>query len=195
MKRGRKVIAGILLTLFFSLYTADKLIAQDKNNERPPFKERLFWGGSFSLQLGTLTDIEIAPVVGVWLLPRLAIAAGPNYRFYKFLGEQTDIYGIQSYLQVVLLRDIDKLIPIGSHTSIVLQVDNELLSLESSFWKGSSYIPGESKRFFVNTPLIGGGLSQQIGRRASINFIVLWALSDSGYALYSNPEIRISFIF
>ncbi|HOU31134.1 MAG TPA: hypothetical protein PLG42_07720, partial [Bacteroidales bacterium] len=164
MKRGRKVVAGILLTLFFSLYTADKLIAQDKNNERPPFKERLFWGGSFSLQLGTLTDIEIAPVVGVWLLPRLAIAGGPNYRFYKFLGEQTDIYGIQSYLQVVLLRDIDKLIPIGSHTSIVLQVDNELLSLESSFWKGSSYIPGESKRFLVNTPLIGGGLSQQIGR-------------------------------
>ncbi|MGB4291820.1 MAG: hypothetical protein WBJ37_02920 [Bacteroidales bacterium] len=195
MKRGRKVIAGILLTLFFSLYTADKLIAQDKSNERPPFKERLFWGGSFSLQLGTLTDIEIAPVVGVWLLPRLAIAAGPNYRFYKFLGEQTDIYGIQSYLQIVLLRDIDKFIPIGSHTSIVLQVDNELLSLESSFWKGSAYIPGESKRFFVNTPLLGGGLSQQIGRRASINFIVLWALSDSGYALYSNPEIRISFIF
>lgn len=195
MKRGRKVVAGILLILFFNLYASDKLIAQDKSYERPPFKERLFWGGSFSLQLGTLTDIEIAPVVGVWLLPRLAIAAGPNYRFYKFLGEQTDIYGIQSYLQIVFLKDIDKFIPIGSHTSIVLQVDNELLSLESSFWKGSSYIPGESKRFFVNTPLIGGGLSQQIGRRASINFIVLWALSDSGYALYSNPEIRISFIF
>jgi len=47
----------------------------------------------------------------------------------------------------------------------------------------------------INTILAGGGLSQQIGRRAALNFMVLWALNDSGYGLYSNPEIRIGFVF
>ena len=197
MKRSRKIITGCVLTLLCYAFIFNDCIvtAQEKKNEKPPFKERLFWGGSFSLQLGTLTYIQLAPVAGFWVSPRLAIAAGPNYRFYKFMGEQTDIYGFQSYLQIVFLRDIDKFIPIGSHTSIILQIEDELLSLESAFWKRSSYTADEPKRFYVNTPLIGAGLSQQIGRRAHINFVVLWALTDSGYALYSNPEIRISFIF
>jgi hypothetical protein len=43
--------------------------------------------------------------------------------------------------------------------------------------------------------LAGPGLSQQIGRRASLNFMVLWPLNDSGYDIYSKPEIRVSFSF
>lgn len=195
MKREWKCITILIQVLLLNIFLTGIANTQDIKSEKPPFKERLFWGGSFSLQLGTLTDIQLAPDVGLWVLPRLAVAAGPNYRFYKFLGEKTDIYGFHSFLQIVFLRDIDKYIPIGTHTSIILQLENELLSLESDFWKRSNYSADESKRFFVNTPLAGGGLSQQIGRRASINFIVLWALSDSEYALYSNPEIRISFMF
>lgn len=195
MIRGRIKIYLPVLILLFYLLKVDILTAQQIKNEKPPLKDRLFWGGSFSLQLGTLTDIQLAPVGGIWILPRLAIAAGPNYRFYKFLGEKTDIYGFHSYLQIIFLRDIDKFIPIGAHTSIILQVENELLSLESAFWKRSYFTNDESKRFFVNTPLAGAGLSQQIGRRACINLVFLWALSDSGYALYSNPEIRINFMF
>jgi hypothetical protein len=79
----------------------------------------------------------------------------------------------------------------GANTGIFLQVENDLLSLESSVWKD----PLMTGRFFVNTVLAGGGISQQIGRRASLNFMVLWALNDSGYGIYSNPEIRVSFTF
>jgi len=168
--------------------------AQEKTKDIPPLKERIFFGGSFSLQLGTFTDIELAPVAGLWVFPRLAAAAGPSYRFYKFLGEKTDILGFRSYLQAVFLRDIDKFIPLGVHTSVFFHFENEILSLESDFWKPPASEP-RPKRFYVNTPLAGGGLSQQIGRRSSINFIVLWALFDSDYPLYSNPEIRVSFIF
>jgi hypothetical protein len=66
-----------------------------------------------------------------------------------------------------------------------------LLSLESSFWKD----PLATDRFYINTVLAGGGISQQIGRRSSLNIIVLWALNDSGYGVYNNPEIRVSFNF
>ncbi|HQE67590.1 MAG TPA: hypothetical protein PLE05_12230 [Bacillota bacterium] len=156
--------------------------------------ERIFFGGSFALQIGSFTDIEIAPVAGLWVLPRVAVAAGPSYRFYKFMGTKTDILGIRTYSQLVLLRDIDKYIPLGVHSSIFFHLEDELLSLETDFWKIPSTEP-RPRRFYVNTPLAGAGISQQIGRRSSINFMVLWALHDSGYPLYSNPEIRVSFIF
>lgn len=198
MRKGtflnRQVLARVLILVCVIVFARDMVSAQKAKEEKPPLRERLFWGGSFSLQLGTFTDIELAPVAGLWLLPRVAIAAGPSYRFYKFMGEKTDILGLRTYGQLVLLRDIDKVIPIGMHTSIFFHAEDELLSLESKFWKPSPTDP-QPRRFYVNTFLAGGGLSQQIGRRSSVNFMILWALTDSGYALYSNPEIRVSFVF
>jgi hypothetical protein len=47
----------------------------------------------------------------------------------------------------------------------------------------------------VNTILAGGGLSQLIGRRAALNIVVLWALNEDNYGLYSSPEIRLTFVF
>lgn len=196
---GRRNIvpfSGILLVaLLFTI--SSTLNAQKERGVRedpPPLSERFFFGGSFALQIGSFTDIEIAPVAGLWVLPRVAVAAGPSYRFYKFLGNRTDILGIRTYSQLVLLRDIDKFIPIGVHSSIFIHLEDELLSLETDFWKIPSTDP-RPRRFYVNTPLAGAGISQQIGRRSSVNFMVLWALYDSGYPLYSNPEIRVSFVF
>lgn len=187
------VISRITALMLLFCLPFNIILSQRSREEPPPLKERLFFGGSFSLQLGTYTDIEIAPVAGLWVLPRISVAIGPSYRFYKFQGVKTDIIGFRTYLQAVILRDIDKFIPIGAHSSIYFHLEDEILSLESEFWKQPS--EQNTRRFFVNTPLAGAGLSQQIGRRSSINFTVLWALYDSGYALYSNPEIRVSFIF
>ncbi len=198
MKRDLLLLKETIKAVFFSLIiillSCNMVVGQKTEKNVPTLKERLFWGGSFSLQLGTFTDIEIAPVGGIWILPRFAIAAGPSYRFYKLHDIKTDIYGIRYYTQMVLLRNIDKIVPIGLNTSIFIHAEFESLSLETAFWKG--YLPNHSpKRFTEDTFLGGGGISQQIGRRASVNFILLWALTDSEYQLYSNPEIRVSFIF
>jgi hypothetical protein len=130
-------------------------------------------------------------VVGFWVLPRVAVAAGPDYRFYKYYRDKTNIYGGKAYLEFILLRNINSVIPIGTNTNIIVHFEDELLSLQSSFWKAPD-LPG---RFYVNSVLAGGGLSQQIGRRSSINFYVLWVLNEPLYSVYSNPDIRISFIF
>ena len=55
---------------------------QKSEDSAPPFKERLFFGGNVGLMFGTFTDIQLSPVVGYWVLPRLAIAVGPTYRYY-----------------------------------------------------------------------------------------------------------------
>lgn len=185
----RSCVSILLIILLFS-YTISN--AQNTREEAPPLKERMFYGGSFSLQLGTITNIEISPVAGLWVLPRLGIAAGPTYRFYKYISDKTNIYGGRIYAQYVFFRDMDRIVPLGIHTSLFMHVEDEMLSLESKFWQNVSLKP---KRFMINTVLAGAGLSQQIGEKASINIVVLWALNDSGYEIYSNPEVRFSFVF
>jgi hypothetical protein len=178
--------AVLLLVLFF-----DSASAQRVKETPPPLSERIFFGGNLGLRFGTITDIQIAPVVGIWLLPRVAVALGPNYRYYKYYDTHTAIYGGKSYVQFVVVKNISTFLPIGANTGIFLHLEDELLSLESSFWNS----PVVSERFNVNTVLGGGGISQQIGRRSSMDITILWILNDPGYSLYSTPEFRISFIF
>jgi hypothetical protein len=165
---------------------------QKDEHSTPAFKERLFFGGNLGLMFGSITDIQISPVVGYWLLPRLAIAAGPTYSYYKTGIDKTSIYGGKTYAQIVIVQDMSSFIPMGSHTGVFLHIEDELLSLKANFWKYPLNPPG---RFYVNTVLLGGGISQQIGRRSSMDFMVLWPLNESDYNIYNKPEIRVSFIF
>lgn len=165
--------------------------AQRERSGPPPFRERLFFGGSFGLQIGTITDIELSPIVGLWVLPRLAVAAGPNYRFYKDPLGRTDIYGGKVYTEFAVIRDINSLIPIGLNMGIFVHFEDEFLSLDSEFWQ----IPSATYRYNINTLLAGAGISQPVGRRSSINMMVLWALNEAEYDVYSSPEFRVTFTF
>jgi hypothetical protein len=187
----RFLISTILIFMIF-IVSYSIVYAQKTREAPPPLRERLFFGGNFGLQFGTITDIQVSPLIGIWVLPRLAVALGPNYRFYKDPYDRTHIYGGKSYLQFILVRNINSFLPVGANTGIFLHLEDELLSLQSSFWK---YPPYTSDRFYINTILGGGGISQQIGRRSSLNLMFLWALNESAYAFYGNPEIRVSFTF
>ncbi len=187
--RTRGLKSLIILILSLSYLTVS---GQERKNDTPPLKERLFYGGNFALQLGTVTNIEVSPVIGLWVLPRLAIAVGPSFRYYQFGRENTNIIGGKSYLQFVVLQDMDRFIPLGIHTNFFIHCEDEVLSLQSDFWENTSVT---TNRFLINTTLAGVGLSQAIGRRSSINLIVMWALNNSEYDIYGNPEVRIGFIF
>ena len=178
--------------VFLLLITVQCAQAQRVGSEPPPLKERLFYGGSFGLQIGTITDIEISPIIGLWVLPRLNVAAGPNYRFYKDPAGRTDIYGGKGYTEFVLIKDINSIVPLGINMGIFFHFEDELLSLDSEFWNIST---ANSERYNINTLLAGAGLSQPIGRRSSLNMMVLWALNESEYNIYSTPEFRVSFTF
>ncbi|MGC1391644.1 MAG: hypothetical protein WA816_11455 [Bacteroidales bacterium] len=197
----RVLLVNLLIFISFSIISGQKTkeeqfpFDQKDNNGTPSFKERLFYGGSFGLQFGTITDIQVSPVIGYWVLPRVAVALGPTYRYYKDPSSETAIYGAKCYVQFAVIQDLSSIIQMGGHTGIFLHLEDELLSLNSYFWKWPLGIPFSTERFYLNTLLAGGGISQQIGRRASLNFMVLWPLNDSDYDLYNKPELRISFSF
>lgn len=184
-----KILSFVILTFYFSV-----LSGQELSQEAPPIRQRLFFGGNFALQFGTITNIEISPLIGFWVLPNLAVAAGPNFSFYKdsYYNIKYQNYGVRGYVQYMIFRDLDKIIPVGIHLGIFLHLEDEMLSLDPDYWPTT---PVSSNRTNINTLLGGVGLNQQIGPRSSINFMVLWTLTDSGYEVYSNPVIRIGFAF
>jgi len=180
-------LARIVTVLILLNIPVTAVLAQKTRSEVPPIKERLFYGGSLGLQLGTLTDIDLSPIVGLWLLPRLNIAAGPKYEYYKFYDERANFYGGRVYTQFVFIKDLNNLIPVGVHLGFFLHAEDEFFRID--YTDGTDWISR-----FINTPLIGAGLSEPLGRRAAMNFMVLWPL-DNFYGLYSEPELRISFTF
>lgn len=183
---------GISFVIILLVISFSAVSAQDVREETPPLRERLFFGGNFGLLFGTITNIQISPVVGLWVLPRVSVAAGPEYWFYKDHYSSTHVYGGKVYSELILVKDLNSVIPVGVHMGIFLHLEDELLNLESAEWKNQ---PGLSGRFYLNSFLAGGGISQQIGARSSMNFTLLWQLNPSIYSIYSNPEVRISFNF
>ncbi len=183
----------IILSAIISIALISAVNAQVTTvNEKPPFKERIFYGGSLGLQFGTQTNIEVLPVVGLWVLPRVAVAAGPGFRFYRYQNVNTSIYSVRGYIQLVPVRDINKMLPLGVHTSIILQFEDEGLSLDSKYWHN---VDRDPKRFWVNQIMAGPGISQQMGKKSSLNILILWTLNNNGYSIYNDPVLRISFVF
>jgi hypothetical protein len=193
--RSRTIKALRTSLLFFILVLPLAAEGQRQRTAAPPIRERLFYGGNFGLQFGNITDIQFSPVVGFWVLPRLAVAIGPDYRFYKEkfynYSDKTHLYGGKAYVEITVLRNINSVIPIGANTDIILHLEDNLLSLESRFFR----TPSATDRFLMNTVLAGPGISQQIGKRSALNILVLWALNEPEVRIYSTPEIRFSFMF
>jgi hypothetical protein len=191
------LLISLLALISFSVISGQKSkddqfpYDQSSDKETPPVKDRLFFGGSLGLMFGTITDIQVSPVIGFWVLPRIAVAAGPIYRYYKDPLDKTSIYGGRGYMEFVVIQDLSAIFHGSGHTGLFLHAEDELLSLKASFWKYPYNPPG---RFYLNTVLAGAGISQQIGKRSSLNFMLLWPLDDP-YEIYSKPELRISFLF
>ncbi|MBM3419701.1 MAG: hypothetical protein FJY11_01050 [Bacteroidetes bacterium] len=181
----------LIVLLKFILLSMIPVNAQSLRTETPPLRERVFFAGNIGLQFGTYTNIQLAPSVGIWLLPRLAVAAGPTYQYYKDPFGKTDIWGPRAYTQFLIIQDINNIIPLGIGIGIYTHLEYEGLSLKRDFWIN----PYDEGRFFLNSALAGFGINQQIGPRSSMTFTILWVLSDDKYQVYSNPEIRIGFMF
>jgi hypothetical protein len=184
---GRSYKKVGILTISLLVASLSVISGQKAREQTPPLRERMFFGGSLGLQFGTYTDIQVTPVVGLWLRPRIAIAAGPNFRYYKYAGYESTMYGGNAYLQFVPVQDINNAIPIGLHMGIFLHLEDDILNFDDPYV--------ENSRVTVNTVLGGFGIRQMLGERASLNLMFLWAFNESQYDLYSNPEIRISFSF
>jgi hypothetical protein len=179
MKKVYLIIIGLVFVYALSAQTS-------------ALRQRLYFGGSFGLQFGTITDIEVSPLAGFRLTPALSVAAGPSLEYYRDPYFKTLIFGGRGYLRYTLIRDISKIIPLGTNTGLYAQLENDVLLLENQYFGFSGATEG---RFMNNTLLVGGGISQQISQRGRMNFSILFVANNPEFDFYDNPVIRIGFNF
>jgi hypothetical protein len=187
---SKKIIPIILVLSLLCLTSSGQYVRE--SSKKPPLRDRVFYGGSFGLQFGTITNIQLSPVAGIWLMPRLAVAAGPSWQYYKDLLGKTNIYGGRGFMRFMFIQDLNQVIPIGIRLGFYVHGEYEVLNLESAFWSG---VYTDDSRFWEQNVLAGLGLSQPIGMKSSFNVTFLWSVTDSEYQIYSNPEVRIDFLF
>ena len=182
----------MIACLSMAVAAAGQMYEPGVTEQRPPLRQRLFFGGSIGLQFGTVTNIEVSPLIGIWVLPRLAFAGGPSFQYYDDPYGNTTIYGGRAIFQLDVIQNLNNLIPLGLHMGIFATGEYAALSLEKSFFTTN---PDSSGRIYDGTFLLGGGISQPTGKRSRMNLSFLWTVTRNDYGIYDNPEIRIEFYF
>ncbi len=163
LKTGPLRFIGILL--FFTLHSYTICVAQQTENKNPyeglPFKERIFFGGNFSLQFGNVTFIQIAPQLGYHVSPKFQIGGGPIYQYYSFNASfQNQIGSNKSH--VFGGSTFARFFPVPS---LFLQSSLEVLNLQNRNPIGIA-TSGELQFERVNIPVlfVGGGFVQRAGQ-------------------------------
>lgn len=153
----------------------------DENNmPKPTFASHLFFGGGLGLQFGSMTLIEISPLVGYKITPKFSIGLSPSYKYYSYnyygYGKvNTNVFG-------------------GSIFSRYFIFENVFAHVEYESLAYNTDVPGSPvTRQQYNSFFVGGGYNQRIGGNSAMYILVLWNLNDTQYSPYTNPVIRVGF--
>ena len=180
----KKVFSLTILFLIFlsSVKSQLPLIERQENAPTEKFSDRLYFGGSFGLQFGTQTFVEIAPIVGYRLTNRLYGGLGLKYQYYKYNDNyytySSNVYGGGPFAQFIV------------YEGLFLHAEYEILNLEVPDLYYQHYT-----RQNIESIFLGGGYRQMIGNRSSMDILLLYNINDNAYSPYSNPILRIGFGF
>ena len=108
-------LKSLLLLLFiipvsisYSQYDPDYNSEDEDDLSELDFKDRLYTGGNVWAQLGSITSVEIAPILGYRISKEYSIGVGAKYNYYRVnnrLGSavSTSIYGGSVFTRYVFL--------------------------------------------------------------------------------------------
>ncbi|MBN2214877.1 MAG: hypothetical protein JW723_11580 [Bacteroidales bacterium] len=187
----RRIVTGLLLS---ALTFVISIPVSGQDNGKRSLRDKIYFGGDFSLMFGTVTFIEVSPIAGYRFTPRFSSGLGITYQYYReklFSNTviKSHIYGGRVFSKYILLKDLNEFIPVGLHAGLLGYCEYEFLNLESYF-----SLQHESGRFWLHSFYVGGGLELPVGRRSSMNLLVLFNLNDTGESPYSNPVVRIGIV-
>ena len=180
-----------------ALFWLSQVVCAQEESESATLLDRIFFGGNFGLQFGTITIIELSPIVGYHVTPKLSSGIGLRYEYFKdsrsFYGGSTNIYGTSVFSRYMLFGGQGESVNLGILHSLYAQVEYEMLSLEKQYF--GFWPPEEEGRYLAHSVLVGGGLFQPTGTKGGFLFSVLWNLNETSRSPYNNPIIRVGFIF
>jgi len=180
----RRVLSISLLGLILIL--ASKIVIgqnyEEKPNPKGSFASHLFFGGGLGLQFGSMTLIEISPLVGYKITPKFSIGISPTYKYYHY----NDYYGPNLDLKTNVFG--------GSIFSRYFIFENVFAHVEYEMLAYNTEVPGyPTTRNQYNSFFVGGGYNQRIGGSSAMYILLLWNLNDTPDSPYVNPIVRVGF--
>ncbi|MDF2158687.1 hypothetical protein [Algoriphagus sp. CAU 1675] len=145
-------------------------------------KDRLYYGGNFGMQFGTITLVDISPLVGVMITPRFSSGLGFTYQYFndrRYMGGVTSSYGGRIFSRYNVLPNI------------FLQGEFESINFENY-----NLVTDRFERIWSNALFVGGGYFAPFGSRGGANFTFLYNLRhDNRRSPYGEPYvIRVGFV-
>lgn len=193
-----QILKKSILTILIVALGLNGLCAND--DEPQKFSDKLFFGGTLGLTFGTVTQVDIVPIGGIWVIPQWSIGVGGRYTYFSrrslFQGSQvlrTHIWGISGFTQILPIPDFSRIAPVDVHGGIILHGEYEGLYLEQKMFDPLASLTGKT---WIHLYLAGFGYRQLLGERAALNILLLWELSNNRFSPYvSNPILRVNVTF
>jgi hypothetical protein len=186
----------IVLVSFFCFLTPEISSAQSENNrDKSRFTDKLVFGGSFGLQFGSLTLIDLSPVIGYRITEKFETGVGFTYKYYKYKDYWYDNTTGQTY-------DLKSNITGGSVYARYHILENVFAHAEfeqlryryTNYYFSGTGIEKEKLAADISSVLIGGGYRQRISQNSYFYIMGLWNLTEDAMSPYSNPILRMGVI-
>ena len=171
--------------------------AQDNSqNEKTRFTDKIFFGGGLGLQFGTVTLIDISPVIGYRVTEKFETGLGFTYKYYRIKDYFFDYTNNIGY-------DLKSNIIGGSifaryHflENVFVHTEYEMLNYSyDEFYDSGGTVLSERRTAVINSIFVGGGYRQRISSGSYFFIMALWNLNDSALSPYGNPILRMGVIF
>ncbi|MFP4556277.1 MAG: hypothetical protein ACLFNU_05340 [Bacteroidales bacterium] len=187
-------ILALLNLLAFTNVNAQERRAKSDDK----FSDKLFFGGSLGLTIGDITQVDVLPVAGIWVIPQWSLGVGGRYSYYSqrslALGDfgqryRSHIWGVSAFTQILPVADFSEVLPVSTRGGLMFHGEYEMLYIDRQ-----RIDPTQNKKTWVDILLVGVGYRQLVGEKAALNIMLLWHFTQDDFTPYpQNPIIRVNF--
>jgi len=182
----------VISFIFLIILSFQGFAQQEPPVGKPRFTDRLVFGGGLGLQFGTVTFIDVSPVVGYRITEKLEAGIGLTYKYYRYNDFYVDLSTGQKY-------DLKSNMIGGSVYSRYFILQNLFAHVEferlkynfEDFYSSGGQITREPRHDYINSLFVGGGLKQPVFRNGYLFIMALWNLTEEPNTPYNNPVIRM----
>lgn len=171
----------IILAAFLFLFISSGLFAQGEKQknaseeDQASFWDKVYVGGNFGLQFGTVTYIDVSPLAGYRITNRFSAGPGITYRYTKIRGyDGSSTYGGRIFARHSLWQQF------FAHAEYE-NLNTEFIDPVGRDQIVRGWVPG----FFV-----GGGIFQPLGEKAAVYIYGLYNLLYNNFkSPYQSPWV------
>ncbi len=149
----------------------------------PGFADNLSIGGSFALQFGTYTFIELEPLLNYHIGKSFIVGVGPIYQYVSVsdygygYNYTSSSYGARAAAMFFLPDELSRVFIMGEYDIINVP--------EASFY---TY---QINRGYLSLPMLGLGYKEPVSDKVFFCIYGLWNFNNSYYSPFTNPIINV----